>query len=100
MSDMISFNLSSLQGRELEYIFQTITIGQIAGDQTFSKKCHSLLEQVLGVSRALVTTSCTHALEMAAILLGIESGDEVIVPSVTFVSTPNAFVMRGATPVF
>jgi dTDP-4-amino-4,6-dideoxygalactose transaminase len=96
----IPFNCSSLNGRELEYIFQTITIGQIAGDQTFSRKCHQLLESTLGVKKALVTTSCTHALEMAAILLGIESGDEVIVPSFTFVSTPNAFVMRGAKPIF
>ncbi|MBL9180151.1 MAG: dTDP-4-amino-4,6-dideoxygalactose transaminase [Verrucomicrobiaceae bacterium] len=96
----ISFNRSSLQGRELEYIFQTISAGQIAGDQTFSKKCHALLEDVLGVQKALVTTSCTHALEMAAILLDIQDGDEVIVPSFTFVSTPNAFVMRGARPVF
>jgi dTDP-4-amino-4,6-dideoxygalactose transaminase len=84
----------------LEYIFQTITVGQIAGDQTFSKKCHALLERELGVQKALVTTSCTHALEMAAILLGIQPGDEVIVPSFTFVSTPNAFVMRGAKIVF
>ena len=96
----IPFNRSSLQGRELEFIFQTITAGQIAGDQTFSKKCHALLEQVLGVRRALVTTSCTHALEMAAVLLDIQPGDEVIVPSFTFVSTPNAFVTRGAKPVF
>jgi dTDP-4-amino-4,6-dideoxygalactose transaminase len=65
----IPFNRSSLQGRELEFIFQTITHGQIAGDQIFSKKCHALLEEVAGVRRALVTTSCTHALEMAAILL-------------------------------
>ena len=57
----IPFNRSSLQGRELEYIFQTITIGQIAGDQTFSRKCHQLLESTLGVKKALVTTSCTHA---------------------------------------
>ena len=99
-ADFIPFNRSSLQGRELEYIFQTITIGQIAGDQTFSRKCHQLLESTLGVKKALVTTSCTHALEMAAILLGIQPGDEVIVPSFTFVSTPNAFVMRGAKPVF
>lgn len=99
-SGAIPFNRSSLRGRELEYIFQTITVGQIAGDQTFSKKCHALLERELGVNKALVTTSCTHALEMAAILLGIESGDEVIVPSFTFVSTPNAFVMRGAKIVF
>jgi dTDP-4-amino-4,6-dideoxygalactose transaminase len=99
-STPIPFNRSSLQGRELEFIFQTITAGQIAGDQTFSKKCHALLEQVLGVRKALVTTSCTHALEMAALLLDIQAGDEVIVPSFTFVSTPNAFVMRGARPVF
>lgn len=96
----IPFNRSSLRGRELEYIFQTISIGQIAGDQTFSKKCHALLEQTLGVNRALVTTSCTHALEMAALLLDLQPGDEVIVPSFTFVSTANAFVLHGARPVF
>lgn len=100
MDSLIPFNRSSLQGRELEYIFQTITVGQIAGDQTFSKKCHRLLEQTLGVPRALVTTSCTHALEMASMLLDIQPGDEVIVPAFTFVSTPNAFVQRGAKPVF
>jgi dTDP-4-amino-4,6-dideoxygalactose transaminase len=100
MNIPISFNRSTLQGRELEYIFQTISIGQIAGDQMFSKKCHALLEQSLGVKRALVTTSCTHALETAAILLDVQSGDEVIVPSFTFVSTVNAFVLRGARPVF
>ena len=61
----LPFNKSSLQGRELEFIFQTISNGQIAGDQAFSKKCHGLLEAVIGVRRALVTTSCTHALEMA-----------------------------------
>src|SRR6516162_5316570 len=92
----IPFNSSALQGRELEYIFRTMTIGQIAGDQIFSKKCHSLLEGVLGVKKALVTTSCTHALEMAALLLDIKPGDEVIVPSFTFVSTANAFALRGA----
>lgn len=96
----IPFNRSSLEGRELEYIFQTITIGQIAGDQTFSKKCHKMLQETLGVKKALVTTSCTHALEMSAMLLGIQPGDEVIVPSFTFVSTPNAFVLHGAKPVF
>jgi dTDP-4-amino-4,6-dideoxygalactose transaminase len=96
----VPFNRSSLEGRELEYIFQTITIGQIAGDQTFSKKCHALLEQTLGCKRALLTTSCTHALEMAALLLDIQPGDEVIVPDFTFVSTANAFVLRGARPVF
>jgi len=100
MTERIPFNHSSLEGRELEYIFQTITIGQIAGDQTFSKRCHRLLEETLGVKRALVTTSCTHALEMAGFLLDIKPGDEVIVPSFTFVSTANAFVIRGARPVF
>ena len=96
----IPFNRSSLEGRELEYITQTITIGQIAGDQTFSKKCHALLESTLDVPRALVTTSCTHALEMAALLLNLQPGDEVIVPDFAFVSTANAFVLHGATPVF
>jgi dTDP-4-amino-4,6-dideoxygalactose transaminase len=96
----IPFNRSALQGRELEHIFRTMTIGQIAGDQTYSKKCHGLLEQVLGVKRALVTTSCTHALEMCALLLNIEPGDEVIVPTFTFVSTANAFALRGAKIVF
>ena len=100
MLSQIPFNKSSLQGRELEFIFQTISNGQIAGDQIFSKKCHGLLEEVAGVRKALVTTSCTHALEMAAILLGIGPGDEVIVPAFTFVSTANAFVLRGAQPVF
>lgn len=94
------FNRSSLAGRELEYISQTIACGQIAGDQVFSRRCQKLLEEILGAPRALVTTSCTHALEMAAILLDIQPGDEVIVPAFTFVSTANAFVMRGARPIF
>ena len=96
----IPFNRSALEGRELEYIFQTINIGQIAGDQLFSRKCQQLIQETLGVKRVLVTTSCTHALEMAALLLGIQPGDEVIVPAFTFVSTANAFVLRGAKPVF
>lgn len=100
MLPVLPFNKSSLQGRELEFIFQTISNGQIAGDQTFSKKCHGLLEEVICARKALVTTSCTHALEMAAILLEIAPGDEVIVPAFTFVSTANAFVLRGARPVF
>jgi dTDP-4-amino-4,6-dideoxygalactose transaminase len=97
---LIPFNCSSLLGRELEYIFRTMTIGQIAGDQTYSKKCHSFLEQTLGVKKTLLTTSCTHALEMCAMLLDIQPGDEVIVPSFTFVSTANAFALRGARIVF
>src|ERR1700744_384977 len=96
----IPFNRSSLLGRELEYIFQTMTVGQIAGDRTYSKKCHALLEGTLGVYKALVTTSCTHALEISALLLGIQPGDEVIVPSFAFVPSANAFALRGARIVF
>jgi dTDP-4-amino-4,6-dideoxygalactose transaminase len=96
----IPFNSSSLQGRELEHIFRTMTIGQIAGDQTYSKRCHAFLEQTLGVPRAMVTSSCTHALEMCALLLDVQPGDEVIVPSFTFVSTANAFALRGAKVIF
>ena len=96
----IPFNRSSLCGRELDYIHDTIEAGQIAGDQLFSRKCQALLETTVGASKALVTTSCTHALELAALLLGIQEGDEVIVPDFTFVSTANAFVLRGARPVF
>lgn len=96
----IPFNRSSLQGSELDYIHETIKVGQVAGDQMFSRKCQKLLQGALGVSKALVTTSCTHALEMAGLLLNLKEGDEVILPSFTFVSTANAFVLRGATPVF
>src|SRR5947207_2922650 len=96
----IPFNRSSLAGRETEYIAQAMAVGQIAGDLAFTKRCHALLEQALGVPKALLTTSCTHALEMAALLLDVKPGDEVIVPSFTFVSTANAFVLRGARPVF
>jgi dTDP-4-amino-4,6-dideoxygalactose transaminase len=96
----IPFNRSAVVGRELEYIADTIKRGQIAGDQVYSRKCQQLLEQTLGVKRALVATSCTHALELAALLLDLSPGDEIIVPDFTFVSTANAFVLRGARPVF
>jgi dTDP-4-amino-4,6-dideoxygalactose transaminase len=96
----IPFNRPTLEGNELLYISQAIATGQISGDGQFTKKCHALLEQVLGVPKALLTTSCTHALEMAALLLDIQPGDEIIVPDFTFVSTVNAFVLRGARPVF
>lgn len=99
-SSTLPFNRSSFAGHEMDYISQTLSCGQIAGDQTFSRKCQRLLEQDLGVARAFVTTSCTHALEMAALLLDLQPGDEVILPSFTFVSTANAFVLRGAKPVF
>lgn len=100
MNSEIPFNQSSLQGREMEYIGSALASGQISGDQTFSRRCEALLGEWSGVCRALVTTSCTHALEMAGLLLELGPGDEVIVPAFTFVSTPNAFVLRGARPVF
>ena len=96
----VDFNHPAPVGNELEYIRQAIESAHISGDGTFTKKCHALLENQLGVSKALLTTSCTHALEMSAILLDIQPGDEVIFPDFTFVSTVNAFVLRGARPVF
>ncbi len=96
----IPFNRLSLVGHEMEYLQMAIQSGHVSGDGSFTKRCHQLLEGSLGVSRALLTTSCTHALEMAALLLDIQPGDEVIVPDFTFVSTINAFVLRGARPVF
>jgi dTDP-4-amino-4,6-dideoxygalactose transaminase len=96
----IPFNKPGLAGNELAYITDAIAQGQISGDGVFSRKCHALLEQTLGVPKVLLTTSCTHALDMAALLLDIQPGDQVIVPSFTFVSTVNAFVLRGAQPVF
>jgi dTDP-4-amino-4,6-dideoxygalactose transaminase len=96
----IPFNQPYLSGRELQYMSTAIEYGHAAGDGVYTKKCHTLFEQVVGVEKALLTTSCTHALEMAALLLDIQPGDEVIVPSFTFVSTINAFVLRGARPVF
>src|SRR5215468_1065501 len=96
----IPFNRPQLVGNEFRYIFQALEAGHISGDGRFTKKCHELLEKELGVAKALLTTACTHALEMAALLLDIVPGDEVIVPSFTFVSTANAFALRGARPVF
>lgn len=96
----IPFNRPCLVGKELEYIADAIRIGHVSGDGAYTRKCQLLLEQILGVPRVFLTTSCTHALEMAALLLDIRPGDEVIVPSFTFVSTVNAFVLRGARPIF
>jgi dTDP-4-amino-4,6-dideoxygalactose transaminase len=96
----IPFNRPSLVGREMLYIDQAIANGHISGDGPFTRKCHAYFEQTLGVTKALLTTSCTDALEMAALLLDIQAGDEIIVPAFTFVSTINAFVLRGARPVF
>ena len=96
----VVFNRPVPVGREMEYMAEALANGHISGDGPFTKKCHALLQEELGISKALLTTSCTHALEMAAILLEIQDGDEVIVPDFTFVSTINAFVLRGARPVF
>lgn len=96
----LPFNKSSTVGKELLYIAETLLQGQISGDQLFTKKCQELLKQVTGTQRALLTTSCTHALEMSALMLNLKPGDEVIVPAFTFVSTVNAFILRGAKPVF
>lgn len=102
MSDIkpISFNRPCFEGKELVYIAEAVGNAHISGDGPFSKRCQAFLENHLGVAKVLLTTSCTDALEMAAILLGIAPGDEVIVPSFTFVSTVNAFVLHGAKPVF
>ena len=89
-----------MTGRELWYIAQAHTNGHLAGDGMFTRKCHSWLEERTGAHKALLTHSCTAALEMAAILIDIQPGDEVIMPSYTFVSTANAFVLRGGVPVF
>src|SRR5215510_2476313 len=97
---VISFNRPTSVGKEFEYMQQALRGDHISGDGNFTKKTHTLLEETLGVPKVLLTTSCTHALEMSALLLDIKDGDEVIVPSFTFVSTINAFVLRGAKPVF
>lgn len=97
---MIPFNKPFMTGRELWYIAQAHTAGHLSGDGQFTKRCHSWIESNTGTSRALLTHSCTAALEMAALLAEVGPGDEIIMPSYTFVSTANAFVMRGAVPVF
>ena len=96
----IPFNRPSLIGPELELMAQSVASGCISGDGAFTRRCQDLLERQLGVPRCFLTTSCTHALELAALLLDVGPGDEVILPSFTFVSTANAFALRGARPVF
>ena len=97
---MIGFNVAPFTGKEFDYIRQAIEAEHICGDGMFTKKCNGWIEERTGTAKALLTTSCTHATEMAALLLNIQPGDEVIMPSYTFVSTANAFVLRGAVPVF
>ncbi|HWC01663.1 MAG TPA: dTDP-4-amino-4,6-dideoxygalactose transaminase [Methylomirabilota bacterium] len=96
----IPFNRPGLAGNELRYIQESVDSGRISGDGVFTERCRHLLEELIGAPRVLLTTSCTTALEMAALLLDLASGDEVIMPSFTFVSTANAVVLRGARPVF
>lgn len=97
---MIPFNKPYMTGKELRYISQAHHKGMLAGDGDFTRKCHSWLEENTGCLKALLTHSCTAALDMSAILADIQPGDEVIMPSFTFVSTANAFVLRGGVPVF
>ena len=96
----IPFNKPFIAGKELYYIAQAVTYGNLGGDGHFTKACARLMQERFGVSTVLLTPSCTAGLEMAALLLDIKAGDEVILPSYTFVSTANAFVLRGAKPVF
>jgi dTDP-4-amino-4,6-dideoxygalactose transaminase len=97
---MLPFNRAAFGPRELESLRSASTGAHFSGDGPSTRACHAVLERELGVHRALLTTSCTHALEMCALLLDLQPGDEVIVPAFTFVSTINAFVLRGAVPVF
>lgn len=97
---MINFNVPPYTGKEIEYIKQAVENQKICGDGPFTKKCSQWIEEKTGTTKCLLTTSCTHATEMAALLLDIKEGDEVIMPSYTFVSTADAFVLRGATVVF
>lgn len=99
-AEPIPFNWPYMTGKELHYIAQAHFNGNLAGDSSFTRRCHAWLEQRTGCPKALLTHSCTAALEMAALLLDIEPGDEIIMPSYTFVSTANAFVLRGGVPVF
>ena len=97
---MINFNVPPFTGKETEYIMEAVKAQKICGDGQFTKKCNAWLENKTGTTKALLTTSCTHATELAALLADVKAGDEVIMPSYTFVSTADAFVLRGATPVF
>jgi dTDP-4-amino-4,6-dideoxygalactose transaminase len=100
MSNIIPFNKPYLTGKEGHYIYQAVLSGKISGDGIFTHRCHKFFETRFGFKKCLLTTSCTDALEMAALLINIVPGDEVIMPSFTFVSTSNAFVLRGAKIIF
>lgn len=92
---MIGFNIAPFVGRELEYMKQAVDYHKICGDGEFTKRCSEWIEKKTDISKVLLTTSCTHAIEMAALLCDIQPEDEVIMPSYTFVSTADAFVLRG-----
>lgn len=96
----IPFNKASLSGREVDYLLESVAGGHISGDGPFTRRCQTLLEELLGAPQVFLTTSCSDALELSAMLLDIQPDDEVIVPSFTFVSTANAFALRGARIVF
>ncbi len=96
----IPFNRPAVTGDELRYMHQAIAAARLSGDGEFTRRCSQILQQETGAARALLTTSCTHALDMTALLLDVGPGDEVVIPSFTFVSTVNAFALRGARPVF
>ena len=97
---MINFNVPPFTGKEMDYIRKAVENQKICGDGEFTKKCSQWIEKRTGTTKCLLTTSCTHATELAALLTDVGPGDEVIMPSYTFVSTADAFVLRGATPVF
>ena len=97
---MISFNVPPVTGKEIIYMQDAISRNKICGDGYYTKLCNKWIEDTTGIAKALLTTSCTHATELAAILCDIKPGDEVIMPSYTFVSTADAFVLRGAKVVF
>ena len=96
----VPFNRPSLSGDEVEFMRQAVEHGHISGDGPFTGRCETALEEILGAQRVMLTTSCSHALELAALLLDLEPGDEVIVPSFTFVTSASAFALRGARIVF
>src|SRR5690606_36630676 len=99
-TDTVPFHRPHATGRELSNVEQALRSGHLAGDGEWTARCQELLVQLTGARHALLTGSCTHALEMCALLLVLRPGDEIIVPSFTFVSTVNGFVLRGAVPVF
>src|SRR5262245_33585358 len=100
MKRHIPFNRPHLPQAAFAYLHQSVLNMHLSGDGPFTRRCHALLQELTGAPRVLLTTSCTHALEMAALLLDLGPGDEVVVPAYTFTSTVNAFVLRGARPVF